>query len=220
MTLALLLAAALLQTPAMPAKAPVVAFDLPATQAAGEPLGVSSGSFGPGGFIPQENSGYGKNLSPSLTWTAGPPKTRSYVVLVEDPDGEGPQPILHWLAYDLAPSQTNLESKTRNAVRVKEPEPGFSQGQNDHGGLGWTGPHPPVGSAPHHYHFQVFALDRMSGTRPGSDRATLLNAMRGHVLAKGQVIGLYAQAPERVRRDKSKPAQAVPAAPAASTPAS
>lgn len=217
MTLALLVAAALLQTAAAPAAKPVIAFDRPETAAAAGSLSVSSGSFAPGGFIPSENSGYGKNLSPSLTWSEGPPKTRSYVVLVEDPDGAGPEPTLHWLAYDIPASQTSLDSKTRNAVRVKEPEPGFSQGPNDHGGLGWTGPHPPVGDPPHHYHFQVFALDRMSGKRPGSDRATILGALRGHVLAKGEVIGLYAQAPERVRKDKTKPVH-TPAETPAKTP--
>ena len=166
MTLALILAAALLQAAPASAPKPGIAFDRPETATTGPELTVGSGSFGANGFIPSENSGYGKNLSPSVTWTEGPAKTRSYVVLVEDPDGEGPQPTLHWLAYDIPASQTALSGKTRNAPRVKEPEPGFSQGPNDHGGVGWTGPHPPVGDPPHHYHVQVFALDRMTGKRP------------------------------------------------------
>ena len=202
MTLALIFAAALLQI--APTAKPVVAFDRAETATGGPTLTVGSGSFALGGFIPTENSGYGKNLSPSVTWTAGPTRTRSYVVLVEDADGDGPQPLLHWLAYDIPADQLQLSGKTRNATRVKEPEPGFSQGPNDHGGVGWTGPHPPVGDAPHHYRFQVFALDRMTGKRPGSDRATILSAMRGHVIARGEMIGLYAQAPERVRKPKEK----------------
>jgi Raf kinase inhibitor-like YbhB/YbcL family protein len=223
MILAALLAAALAQAPAAPApeaaSKPPVAIERPETATTGPTLSVSSTAFGEGGFIPLENSGYGKNRAPEVHWSAGPDKTRAYVLIVEDPDAGGAQPLLHWLAYDIAPPLTQLPAKTRNAKTVDEPGPPFSQGVNDHGGLGWTGPHPPVGEAPHRYRFQVFALDRKTGVKPGADREAVLRAMKGHVIARGETIGLFRQAPERVRRDKEKKGappepSAPPAAPA------
>ena len=67
------------------------------------------------------------------------------------------------------------------------------QGRNTRGSLGYFGPRPPVGDAPHHYHFQVFALDAVLPLGFGADRDQLLKAIQGHVLAKGEIVGRYAQ---------------------------
>jgi Raf kinase inhibitor-like YbhB/YbcL family protein len=68
------------------------------------------------------------------------------------------------------------------------------QGRNTRGSQGYYGPRPPVGDAAHHYHFQVLALDAMLPVPFGSDRDQLLKALQGHVLAKGELVGRYAQA--------------------------
>lgn len=59
--------------------------------------------------------------------------------------------------------------------------------------MGYLGPRPPVGDPPHHYHFQIFALDTLLDVPPGSERDVLLEAMSGHVLAAGEFIGTYQQ---------------------------
>ena len=214
MLAALALAAALQAPAAAAAAAPprIVAYDRPETATTGPALEVTSSTLKPGGFFNLANSGYGKNLSPSVAWSAGPPTTRSYVLMVEDVDaGEG-RPLLHWLAYDIGPGETHVKDKTKNLPRLTE-EPAFSQGPNDHGGVGWTGPHPPVGDPPHHYHIQVFALDRKSVGKPGLDRDKVLGAMRGHVVAKGQMVALYDQKPDKVRKAKVDKHQPEPTPP-------
>jgi Raf kinase inhibitor-like YbhB/YbcL family protein len=67
------------------------------------------------------------------------------------------------------------------------------QGRTSRGSPGYYGPRPPVGDPPHHYHFQVFALDSTLEVQPGADRDTLLAAMKGHVLAKGELVGEFQQ---------------------------
>lgn len=198
--LAALFAAALLQPPAA-AAARVTSIDRPETATAGPALEVTSTTAPAGGFLPLSTSGYGKNLSPSVQWSRGPAATRSYVLIVEDSDAGDGRPLLHWLAYDIGPDETHVKDKTKNIPRLKE-EPVFSQGPNDHGGIGWTGPHPPEGDPPHHYHVEVFALDRKSLGKPGLGRDDVLSAMRGHVVAKGQMIALYEQKPDKVRKPK------------------
>jgi phosphatidylethanolamine-binding protein (PEBP) family uncharacterized protein len=69
-----------------------------------------------------------------------------------------------------------------------------SVGKGTRGSLGYTGPHAPVGEPQHHYHIQVFALDGMLTAAAGSDRDTVLAQMNGHVIAKGELVGLYSQA--------------------------
>jgi Raf kinase inhibitor-like YbhB/YbcL family protein len=99
---------------------------------------------------------------------------------------------VHWLAWNLSASVTQLPEGLQEQPRLTFPE-GVIQGRNTHGSAGYYGPHPPVGDPPHHYHFQVFALDATLSVPPGGDRAALLGAMQGHVIAKGEIVGLYAQ---------------------------
>jgi Raf kinase inhibitor-like YbhB/YbcL family protein len=77
--------------------------------------------------------------------------------------------------------------------RLTQPE-GVLQGRTSRGSVGYFGPKPPVGDPPHHYHFQVFALDAKLDVPAGADRDQLLAAMQGHVLAAGELVGTYRQA--------------------------
>lgn len=70
---------------------------------------------------------------------------------------------------------------------------GLLQGNGSRGSAGYYGPHPPVGDPPHHYHFQLFALDAVLTLPPGANREQLLDAIKGHVLAKGELVGSYRQ---------------------------
>jgi Raf kinase inhibitor-like YbhB/YbcL family protein len=143
---------------------------------------VTSPAFSVGGKVPMANSAYGANASPAISWSGLPAGTRSIALIVEDPDAGGPQPFVHWLAWNVNPAAGTLPEKSGGAVR---------QGRNGHGGNGYWGPHPPSGPA-HHYHFELFALDAPLTLADGADRDQLVAAMTGHVLAKGELVGLFA----------------------------
>ncbi|MDQ0466140.1 Raf kinase inhibitor-like YbhB/YbcL family protein [Caulobacter ginsengisoli] len=150
------------------------------------PLPVSSTALGAGQRLADRNSGYHDNLSPPLAWgsTGG---VQSWVVIVEDPDANRPEPFVHWLAW-------NLPAKTRSlpeGLTAATAPPGMKQGFNSGLGLGWFGPKPPKGTGDHHYHFQVFALDTVLNLPPTAGRSGVVAAMKGHVLASGEAIGVY-----------------------------
>jgi Raf kinase inhibitor-like YbhB/YbcL family protein len=160
-----------------------------ATQA---PITVSSTAFGQGGIIPDLYSSYDQNASPPLRWTEGPRGTQSYAVLIEDPDAKTtPLPVVHWVVWNIPTTVSALREGLPGLDRLEDPM-GLRQGPNTAAGnVGYKGPHPPGGDPPHHYHFEVFALDRMLDLRAGANREDLVKAMSGHVLAKGELIGLF-----------------------------
>lgn len=160
---------------------------LPAASGA---LRVSSPAFQNGARIPEAYAAEGQNISPSLTWPSGPEGTRSYVVIMEDPDAAEDPPFVHWLLYNVPAAMTTLPEALPAMPALPGPER-MLQGANERGSTGYYGPRPPVGDAPHHYHFQVFALDRMLDLPHGASRAELLEAMRGSVLAQGEVVGTF-----------------------------
>lgn len=159
---------------------PALAIDRAETAGQGR-LAVSTTSFPANGAIPPRYSSYGDNVSPALAWRGTPGGTKSVALMVEDPDAASQKPFVHWLAWNLPPGGGLVE----DAVPA-----GAAQGENGRGKTGWFGPHPP-GATPHHYHFQVFALDARLILAAGADREALLAAMKGHVLAKGEVVGLF-----------------------------
>jgi Raf kinase inhibitor-like YbhB/YbcL family protein len=161
----------------------VLAVERPETRASAA-LNVTSPAFPPGGTIPLRYSAYGDNRSPPLAWSGLPAAARSLVLMMEDPDATSARPFVHWLAWNLPSSLSGLPEA---AV-----PPGVRQGRNSRGTIGYFGPRP-HGSTPHHYHFQLFALDRALALPAGADREHLLAAMNGHVLAKGDLVGLFRQ---------------------------
>lgn len=153
-------------------------------------LQVSSPAFADGSPIPDVYVAEGQNISPPLDWSDGPAGTRSYVVVMEDPDVGQDPPFVHWLLYDVPVGVTRLDEAVPGGPWVPKPE-GALQGPNEYGSLGYFGPRPPKGDPPHAYHVQVFALDTMLDLPFGASRAELLDAMRGHVLASGELVGSY-----------------------------
>lgn len=142
---------------------------------------VSSPQIDPEAPIPERHTDYGRGRSPALRWDAVD-GARSYVLLVEDPDA-GARPFVHWLAWNIPPGVHALpEAIPRGGNQ------GMEQGINSRGNRGYFGPRPPRGAAPHHYHFQVFALDRDLCLPDDADRDHVLTAMDGHVLAKGEFV--------------------------------
>jgi len=167
-----------------------ILFDRPEATAPNT-LNVQSSAFPPDGPIPDRFSDYFGKVSPPLTWSPLPPEAKSVAVVVEDPDAPRPnKPFLHWLAYNLPTSATALPEDVPKRGRLDEPA-GALQGKNGSGTVGYFGPRPPPGHGPHHYHFQVFAMDCTLDLGPGATRKQLLDAMSGHVVSRGRVMGTY-----------------------------
>lgn len=154
-------------------------------------LSVSSPSFKAGAMMDQKYSEYADGVSPALSWTAVP-SAKSYAIVMEDPDSKPVAPFVHWLAWNIPANVTSLPEGLQEQPRLTDPE-GVLQGRNTRGSMGYFGPKPPVGDKPHRYHFQVYALDKMLEVPFGADRDTLLQAMQGHVISKGEVMGTYGQ---------------------------
>ena len=147
-------------------------------------------SFADEEMIPVKHGAEGDDASPKLDWSGAPNGTRSVVVIADDPDAAEPKPFVHWVIYDIAATETGLRDGLPTDPVLQEPK-GAKQGTNSKGQTGF-GPRPPLGDPAHHYHFQVFALDVDTlGIDPGSTREEVLAAMEGHVLAEGEIVGLY-----------------------------
>lgn len=152
-------------------------------------LQVTLPALQPDGSIPVVNSGYGKSTSFPISWAAAP-RAQAYAVVVEDPDGKGPQPVLHWLAYNIPPEVTSLGKSVRNRAVIGGAK-GFMQGRNSRGGIGYVGPHPPENDPPHHYHVQVFALSSRLAVGGGADLDQVVLAMNDKVLAEGEAVATF-----------------------------
>jgi Raf kinase inhibitor-like YbhB/YbcL family protein len=158
-----------------------LAIDRPETRS-DQLLIVSSPAFGHGGPIPGRYSAYGANETPPLAWSALPSGARSLALIVEDPDAPSPQPFVHWVVWNLAPAPGNIPQAL----------PAAAQGKNGAGSPGWHGPHPPDAKS-HHYHFELFALDTKLNLPADAGRDRLVAAMSGHVVGKGQLVGVFAK---------------------------
>jgi para-nitrobenzyl esterase len=148
----------------------------------GAKLTVTSPAFKHMGDIPFANTQYQTNTFPGLEWTAGPAGTRSYAIIMQDTDGmiRG-GPILHWTAFNI--TGTKLDAGM-SAL------PSGAYGPNMRGAAqAYMGPRTPAGPK-HRYHFQVFALDTQLPAEAGATIESLTAAIKDHVLASGEVIGL------------------------------
>jgi Raf kinase inhibitor-like YbhB/YbcL family protein len=157
-------------------------------QAGGGALTVSSSAFKDGQPIPEEYTAYGKGRSIPLSWSNLPSGARSIAIIMDDPDAGTPRPFVHWVIYNIPAGTKSLETGLPTKPRLDAPK-GALQGSNSKNSTGYFGPRPPKGDPPHHYHIKVFALDQELKIEPGSDADTLLKAMSGHVLGRGQLIG-------------------------------
>lgn len=150
-------------------------------------LHVTTRSFSEGERIPERYAGEA-GVAPELQWSGVPRGTQEIVVLCEDPDAPLPKPFVHWALYGIPPSSSSLPENIEPGAKLSD---GAQQGQNSLGKKGFTGPKPPRGHGVHHYHFQVFALDKRLPLGAGADRDALVDAMQGHVIAAGETVGTY-----------------------------
>jgi Raf kinase inhibitor-like YbhB/YbcL family protein len=162
-------------------------------------LTVTSTAFASNTAIPPQYSAYDQDNSFPLAWSGAPKDTRSFALIMEDPDAKNPPPpVIHWVAWNIPAAEKGLREGLQKQDRLQDPD-ALRQGPNTSGMVGYRGPRPPEGDPPHHYHVQLFALDKTLDIATGSNRDELLNAMRGHVLARGELIGTF-QRPEKPAR--------------------
>jgi Raf kinase inhibitor-like YbhB/YbcL family protein len=150
---------------------------------------ISSLAFADNGPIPQQHTCEGADISPPLAWSGAAPSTKSFALIVDDPDAPDPRAPqrtwVHWVLYDI-PADTH--ALPADAAKHGLPE-GTRSGINDWKRAGYGGPCPPTGR--HRYFHKLYALDMGLPDLERPTKARLLNAMKGHVLAEAQLIGTY-----------------------------
>jgi Raf kinase inhibitor-like YbhB/YbcL family protein len=151
---------------------------------------VTSPAFKDGEPIPAAYAAEQQNISPPLAWASGPQRTRTHALMLEDPYVTGQPPFVHWTMHNIPAGTTQLREGVPGDPRLVLPE-GALQGANDRGSTGYVGMRPPKGEPAHRYHVQVFALDAELDLPHGATRAELLDAMKGGVVAKGELVGTY-----------------------------
>jgi len=151
------------------------------------PFMLESPAFHAQGPIPAQYSCEGRDVSPPLAWSGVPPGTRSLALIVDDPDAPDPaaprMTWVHWVLYNLPAATTELPEDLRMLP------PGTLPGLNDWQKTGYGGPCPPIGN--HRYFHKLYALDTVLPDLKLPTKAQLESAMRGHVLAKAELIGTY-----------------------------
>jgi Raf kinase inhibitor-like YbhB/YbcL family protein len=132
----------------------------------------------------------GKSISPPLAWSNAPPNTKSFALVMTDPDGLRGLGSVHWIAYNIPPTRQSLGEGEGNRDVAD-----ISEGKNSRGIIGYSGPCGPPSDAPHHYVIQLLALDIAAGAlQPGLDRDGLLKVINGHSLGPASMVVRYRQA--------------------------
>jgi len=150
---------------------------------------ITSPAFADHGEIPARCTCEGGDKSPALHWTGAPASTRSFALIVDDPDAPDPRAPqttwVHWVVYNLPGDSSALaEDAARQGLAQ-----GAHQGLNDWKRAGYGGPCPPIGR--HRYFHKLYALDVVLPDLGRAGKAQLLKAMKGHVLAEAQLVGTY-----------------------------
>ena len=171
----------------------VIAFACSCTSAPKRPGGkkmrieVTSSAFAEGGMIPKKCTCDGQDISPPLEWNHVPAGAKSVALIADDPDAPG-KTWVHWVIYDLPGDTHELHE---NVPHDKTLPNCAKQGLTDFKKIGYGGPCPPSGT--HRYYFKVYALDKKLDLTPGATKPQLLDAMKGHVVAEGQLMGKYSR---------------------------
>ena len=156
-------------------------------QGAVAPLSIqlTSPTFTEGDAIPARYTCVENDVSPALNWSGAPSGTQSYAIIVEDPDFE--PPFVHWVLYAIPPDVAELPE---GIPQTKVTTAGAKHGINDLDKVAYSGPCRAYRKErPHRYVITLYALDIGLDLEPGADKKELLRAMKGHILANGQLVG-------------------------------
>ena len=152
---------------------------------AAQSMELKSTSFSNGAGIPARYTCDGAGVSPNLDWSGAPASTKSFALVVHDPDA--PVDFTHWLAYNIPPAVHRLAEGASNDGAMP---PGSAEGVNGFRKMGYGGPCPPEGK-PHHYIFLLYALNTDLRLPAGATREQVQSAMRSHIVATGRLAGTY-----------------------------
>src|SRR5919108_282962 len=144
---------------------------------------LASSAFKQNSPIPKEYTCDGSDISVPLSWKDAPGGTKSFALIVDDPDAPRGTWV-HWVVYDIPANARELSDGIVHGETIGN---GAKQGKNDFGKIGYGEPCPPGGS-PHRYYFKLHALDQMTGLKAKAIKQQLLDAMKGHVLTETQLI--------------------------------
>ena len=166
----------------------------PFTAAAAEPFTLTSTAFKDGDTVPAKYAGAypgrncgGQNVSPQLSWSHAPANTKSFAIIMTDPEGGRGLGSVHWVAYGIAAAKTSLAEG-----EASTPPKDHVGGKNNLGIDYYFGPCGPPGDSPHHYVFTLIATDLApDALPPGLTRDELLQKLRGHALAPASIVGKY-----------------------------
>jgi Raf kinase inhibitor-like YbhB/YbcL family protein len=155
-------------------------------------LNITSSAFQQGKTVPKEHTGDGEDVSPPLAWSGLPAGTKQLALICDDPDAPRDEPWVHWVIYAIPPQTAGLPEGVPRTERLENP-PGALQGRNSWptDNIGYRGPAPPPKDDAHRYFFKLYALDTALKLAPGLSKDELLAAIKGHVLAEGQLLGTY-----------------------------
>ena len=155
-------------------------------------LQITSPAFSEGRAIPAKYTCEGQDISPPLAWSGAPPNTKSFALIVDDPDAPDPakpqRVYVHWVLYNIPAGTASLPE---NASKSGLPK-GAVQGKNDWGKPEFGGPCPPIGR--HRYFHKLYALDTELNGLSSPTKADVERAMKGHILASGELMGTYQKA--------------------------
>jgi len=147
---------------------------------------LTSPAFTDGGTIPTQYTCTGADISPPLQWTNQPAGTRSFALVVDDPDAPGGTWV-HWVMYNIP---ENVQETPEALLKQDQVAKGGVQGVNDFKKVGYGGPCPPPGS-PHRYYFRLYALDTVLNLKPRATKAQLLEATQRHILGEATLMGRF-----------------------------
>jgi Raf kinase inhibitor-like YbhB/YbcL family protein len=154
---------------------------------------MTTSAYSDDDWIPvQYTCGVSDGSSPGVQWTDAPQGTMSFALIFHDTDaapGKGAMDVTHWILWNIPPGATQLAAE----VQPDTSPDGIQQGKNIRGVNGYLPPCPPAGALPHHYVFELYALDTKLDLAAGSSRVDLLKAMDGHVVGKASIVGIFRQ---------------------------
>jgi Raf kinase inhibitor-like YbhB/YbcL family protein len=160
-------------------------------------LTVTSATLKANETIPKDHTADGRNVSPAIAWSGAPASTRQFALIMDDPDAQfGGGNFVHWVVYKIPAAAKGLPAELPMDATLATPADiaGTIQGLSGFRRPGYRGPAPPPGK-PHHYTFTVYALDADLPLAEGLNKADLLKAMEGHIVAQGSLVSIY----ERVK---------------------
>ncbi|HEX4453922.1 MAG TPA: YbhB/YbcL family Raf kinase inhibitor-like protein [Kofleriaceae bacterium] len=150
---------------------------------------VTSSAFREGEPIPAKYTADGIGISPPIAWRGVPESARAITIVIEDADSPSPMPLVHGIAVHVAPNAGEL---VEAALREHGAE--LAVGRNSFFSAAWLPPDPPPGHGDHRYVFQVFAIDHDPDLGPHPGRSAVVEALAGHTIARGLLVGTYRRA--------------------------